>query len=117
MKKHGLALAIALTAFAGLASAGQAPEAKVLTRAEFDGLLAHPAKLLIIDVRRPDEYAGGTFPVFLSVQIDDLEKQLAYIPKDRNVVTVSNHKGRSGRAAAILLAHGYKVLGTIGAQT
>jgi rhodanese-related sulfurtransferase len=89
-----------------------------LSRAEFEALLEHPDKLLIIDVRRPDELTKiGGFPVFLSVQIKDLPERLAWIPKDRTVVTVSNHAARSGRAADLLASKGFKVAGTVGAQT
>jgi rhodanese-related sulfurtransferase len=93
-------------------------QAHELTRAEFEELLAHPANLLIVDVRRPDELTKiGGFPVYLSVQIKDLEHRLDWIPKDRTIVTVSNHAARSGRAAALLKSQGYKVAGTVGAQT
>jgi rhodanese-related sulfurtransferase len=93
-------------------------QAHELTRAEFEKLLAHPAHLLIIDVRRPDELTKiGGFPVYLSVQIKDLENRLDWIPKDRTIVTVSNHAARSGRAADLLKSKGYKVAGTVGAQT
>src|SRR5689334_25358328 len=83
-------------------------QAKELSRAEFEGLLAHPEKLLIVDVRRPDELTRiGGFPVYLSVQIKELENSLAWIPKDRTIVTVSNHAARSGRAADFLTSKGY----------
>lgn len=92
--------------------------AKELSRAEFEALLAKPNELLIIDVRRPDELTKiGGFPVYLSVQIKDLENNLAFIPKDRTIVTVSNHAARSGRAADLLASKGYRVAGTVGAQT
>jgi hypothetical protein len=40
----------------------------VLTRAQFDALLAKPDQLLILDVRRPDEVKDiGGFPVYLSI--------------------------------------------------
>lgn len=92
-------------------------KAHVLSRAEFDALLAKPEGVLIIDVRRPDELQTiGGFPVYLSVQFADLEKSLAFIPKDRTIVTVSNHAGRSGRAADLLADRGFKVAGTIGVQ-
>jgi rhodanese-related sulfurtransferase len=97
-----------------------APKAKAheLSRAEFEKLLASPSRLLIIDVRRPDELTKiGGFPVYLSVQIKDLENRLEWIPRDRTIVTVSNHAARSGRAADLLAAKGYKVAGTVGAQT
>ena len=92
--------------------------AKELSRAEFEALLATPEQLLIIDVRRPDELTKiGGFPVFLSVQVKELENNLAFIPKDRTIVTVSNHAARSGRAADLLASKGYRVAGTLGAQT
>ena len=76
-------------------------------------MLTKPNELLIIDLRRPDELTRiGGFPVYLSIQIKDLEQQLAWIPKDRTIVTVSNHAARSGRAADLLTAKGFKVAGT-----
>lgn len=119
---------IALTLFASLAlaqsngapaKAGGKDEAKtvVLTRAQFDQLLAKPEKLVIVDVRRPDEVTAiGGFPVYLSIQLEDLEKHLAWIPKDRQVVAVSNHAGRAGRAADLLASRGFNVVGRIGVQ-
>ena len=95
-----------------------APAAHVLSRAEFDALLAHPEHLLIVDVRRPDELASiGGFGVYLSVQPADIEKNLALIPRDRTIVTVSNHAARAGRVAQTLTAHGFHVAGAIGAET
>jgi rhodanese-related sulfurtransferase len=88
-----------------------------LNRAQFDELLAKPEQLTIIDVRRPDELTTkGGFPVYLSIQSTEIEKSLAYIPKDRNVVTVSNHAGRAGAAADLLASKGFKVVGAVGAQ-
>lgn len=88
-----------------------------LTRAEFDKLFAQPDRLLVIDVRRPDELSTiGGFPVYLSIQVADIEKSLAWIPRDRTIVTVSNHANRSGRVADLLTSRGFKVAGTIGVQ-
>jgi rhodanese-related sulfurtransferase len=95
----------------------QVSHAKVLTRVELDQLLAKPGRVLIVDVRRPDEITSvGGFPVFLSVQIEDLEKSLAWIPKDRPIVAVSNHAHRAARAADILAKAGFKVAGAAGAE-
>jgi rhodanese-related sulfurtransferase len=102
------------------AKANKAPasQAKVLTVAEFDNLISKPDQVLIIDVRRPDEVTAiGGFPAYLSIQTADLEKSLAWIPKDRTIITVSNHAARGGRAADILTKSGFRVAGTIGAQT
>jgi len=93
-------------------------KAKTLTRAELDQLLSTPEKVLLIDVRRPDEIStNGGFPVYLSIQIADLEKHLDAIPRDRVIVTVSNHAARGGRAADLLAAHGFNVAGAVGAET
>lgn len=100
-------------------NAAKAPafKAHVLNRSELDALLAKPDDVLLIDVRRPDELAKiGGFPVYLSIQLADLEKSVAWIPKDRTIVTISNHAGRGGRAADFLADHGFKVAGTAGAQ-
>lgn len=89
----------------------------LLNRAQVDALLAKPSQIVIIDLRRPDEHQSiGTFPVYLSIQAADLEKNLAYIPRDRQVLTVSNHSGRSGKAADLLASKGFKVAGAVGAQ-
>jgi rhodanese-related sulfurtransferase len=107
--------------FAQAGNPGQAKkkgsEAKVLTRAEIDDLLSKPDQVLIIDVRRPDEVtSNGGFPVYFSVQLGDLERSLAFIPKDRTIIAVSNHAARGGRAADILAKAGFKVAGAAGAE-
>jgi len=103
-------------------AAGQAaPAYKYLTpqlhRAAIDALLADPSHVLFVDLRRPDEVSAiGTFPVYLSVQIKDLERDLAFIPKERPIVTVSNHAGRAGQAGDLLTKKGFNVIGAVGSQ-
>ena len=93
-------------------------QAKVLTRAEFDQYLAKPDQVLLIDVRRPDEVTSvGGFPAYFSIQIGDLERSVVWIPRERTIITISNHASRGGRAADVLTKNGFKVAGTIGAQT
>ena len=86
-----------------------------LSRNDVDKLLGNPKKLLIIDVRRPDELSkNGSFPVYLGVQLKDLPEALAYIPKDRVILTVSNRAHRAGDAGDLLTSKGYKVAGAVG---
>jgi rhodanese-related sulfurtransferase len=88
---------------------------KRLSREQLDKLLGHPEKLLILDVRRPDELTRlGGFPIYLSVQLKNLPESLEYIPKDRQIVTVSNRAHRAGDAGDLLLSKGYKVAGAAG---
>ncbi|MGY3581691.1 rhodanese-related sulfurtransferase [Bradyrhizobium sp. USDA 4341] len=103
---------------------GNAPTAQVynyktpqLHRAAVDALLAEPSKVLFVDLRRPDEISKiGSFPVYLNVQIGDLEKDLAFVPKDRKIVTVSNHAARAGKAGDVLTEKGFNVVGAVGSQ-
>jgi rhodanese-related sulfurtransferase len=122
MKKLILTMLVAATFALGQADNGgkqaaRKSQAKVLTRAEIDDLLSKPDQVLIVDVRRPDEVTAiGGFPVYLSIQIGDLEKSLPFIPKDRTIIALSNHAARGGRAADILTKAGFKVAGAAGAE-
>jgi len=90
---------------------------KRLDRAAVDALLARPQKLVVIDVRRPDELtAKGSFPVYLNIQAKQLESALPYIPKDRVILTVSNHAHRAGDAGDLLTNKGFKVAGATGSE-
>ena len=119
-----LAPAFAQNAPAPAAQGQQGQQAQVynhkvpqLHRAEIDALLADPSKVLFVDLRRPDEISKiGTFPVYLNVQVDEVERHLASIPRDRQIVTVSNHAGRAGIAGDLLKDKGYNVVGAVGSQ-
>lgn len=98
-------------------SAKYQAKSQKLTRAQIDKLLTQPEQLVLIDLRRPDELTAiGGFPVYLSIQLADLEKSLAFIPKDRTIVTVSNHAGRALRGADLLAEKGFNVAGAAGVQ-
>ncbi|SFU83019.1 rhodanese-like domain-containing protein [Pseudoduganella namucuonensis] len=118
--KTALTLVLALSATAAFAQQAAQPwkyKTKQLERAEVDALLAKPEKLLVIDVRRPDELtAKGSFPVYLNVQAKEVENQLAFIPKDRAILTVSNHAHRAGAVGDLLTSKGYKVAGATGSE-
>lgn len=99
-------------------AAAQAPSiSPKLNRNQLDGLLAYPDQVLIIDVRRPDEITAiGGFATYLSIQLKDLEAGTVFIPRDRTLITVSNHAGRALKAADQLLGKGFKVAGAVGVQ-
>lgn len=120
-----LATLLGATSFVHAQTAASAPAAPAvwkyktqrLKAAEVDALLAQPDKLLVLDLRRPDELIRyGSFPVFLNIQNRDLEKHLAYLPKDRAILTVSNHAQRAGSAGDILTAKGFTVVGATGSE-
>jgi rhodanese-related sulfurtransferase len=134
-----IALALAASAFAVAAQTATpaAPAAsgayvaptwkykiKELSYQQIDALLAQPEKLVVLDVRRPDELIQyGSFPAFLNIQNSqlndknpDLKKFLAYLPKDRAILTVSNHAQRAGAVGDFLVSLGYNVVGAAGSE-
>ncbi|MES2303146.1 MAG: SMP-30/gluconolactonase/LRE family protein [Pseudomonadota bacterium] len=120
-----LALSVSLVALLpaqpALAQAAPAPVAQSATpkldKAKIDALLATPDKVVFIDVRRADEISQlGGLPVFLNIQISELDRFLPYIPRDRQIVTISNHAGRAQKAAGLLVAKGFNVVGAAGAE-
>ena len=124
MKKLILAFGVFFAFFASLALAqsnSSKPAVKYktpeLTVAQIDQWLAKPDQVLVIDIRRPDELISfGSFPVFLNIQYADLEKYISYIPKDRSIITVSNHAGRAFAAGDLLSDKGFKVIGAAGSE-
>jgi len=107
---------------AGAATAAAAPQpwiykTKQLDRAEVDALLAKPEKVVVLDVRRPDELpVKGAFPAYLNIQVAEVETNLGYIPKDRAIVTVSNRAHRAGAVGDLLTSKGFTVAGATGSQ-
>jgi gluconolactonase len=93
MTALAMALAAALPVSAGLAQEAATPAqtlaAPKLNKAQIDALLTTPDKVVFIDVRRADEISEiGSLPVILNIQITELDRFLAYIPRDRQVVTI-----------------------------
>lgn len=90
---------------------------KQLNRAQIDALVGNAKKLLVVDLRRPDELVKyGSFAVYLNVQLQDLPEALDYIPKERTIITVSNRAHRAGVAGDLLASKGYKVAGAVGSE-
>jgi gluconolactonase len=99
------------------ATAAAESDVPVLNREQLDQLLATLEQVIFIDVRRADEVAAiGGLPVFLNIQASELDRFLSSIPRDRAVVTLSNHARRAARAAAYLREQGYTVAGAVGVQ-
>lgn len=88
-----------------------------LNRAAFDSLASRPEQLLVLDIRRPDELTKfGGFPVYLSIQTSDVQNRLAFIPRDRVIVVVSNRAHRAGAIGDLLTGFGFHVVGAIGVR-
>ena len=71
--------------------------------------LAQGAKLLVIDVRTPKEYAAGHIPEAVNIPLDELHSKIESmrLPKDTRIVTTCDRGGRSSRAVLELEKWGY----------
>ena len=67
------------------------------------------ADVVLIDVRQPEEYTGelGHIPGSQLLPLGQIEEQLNTLPKDKTIVFVCRSGGRSARAGAYALEHGY----------
>jgi rhodanese-related sulfurtransferase len=72
--------------------------------------LGQGQKVLVIDVRSPEEFATGHIPGATNIPIEELSRRIAEmkVPKDTTIVTMCEHGGRSSRAALELQKLGYK---------
>lgn len=73
--------------------------------------LGKNAKILVIDVRSPQEFATGHIPGAVNIPVEDLAKKLAEmkVTKDTTLVTMCEHGGRSSRATVELQKLGYAI--------
>jgi rhodanese-related sulfurtransferase len=61
----------------------------------------------IIDVRTPAEFRGGHIKGSLNFPLNDLQKSMRKIPKDKPVITCCRSGARSESAKRMLLSNGY----------
>lgn len=66
-------------------------------------------EVVIVDVRRPDEYTGelGHIAGSQLMVLDTLPERLHELPKDKTVVFVCRSGARSGRATAFAKSEGF----------
>ncbi len=103
-KLHGTAGA---PAGAAATAAAPAPSAKLVagkekgtvTVASFEQVWKQaPASVMLVDVRDPKEFAAGTIKGAVNIPMNELEKKLPTLPKDKPVVFVCGTGARSGEA-------------------
>jgi len=72
---------------------------------DYESVMTESAQL--IDVRQPDEVAGGTLPGAVNIPLDQLEDRVGEVDPDRRVVLLCRSGNRSGTAAQFLASQGY----------
>lgn len=61
----------------------------------------------LIDVREPDEVAGGSLPGAVNIPLGDLPGRIGELDPSRRVVLLCRSGGRSGQAAEFLAGSGF----------
>jgi len=97
-------LLVFLMAFWGLAQGFT-----VVTVDDLNRALADP-KTFVIDVRTPQEYAGGHVPGAVNWPLQEIESWWSKVPKDRVVYIKCNTQNRSRVAVQYLMSKGYNDL-------
>ncbi len=71
---------------------------------------------VILDVRTPDEYAGGHLDTAINIDVmgDDFEQAIAALPKDEAIQVYCQAGVRAGRAAKILETAGFGPVENLG---
>lgn len=70
-----------------------------VTAASFEAAWkADPASIVLVDVRDPKEYAAGTIKGALNMPMNQLEKNLSTLPKDKPIVFICGTGARAGEA-------------------
>lgn len=108
------ALILSASVFSACQSAAQTEPAKSES-AEIKQISVTQAKPLVenpnvqfIDVRTVEEYAGGHAPKAVNYPLDDIEKSLAKLDKEKPVYLICETGRRSQKAAEILQKNDFK---------
>jgi len=79
-------------------------------------LVAAGARLL--DVRSPEEYAGGHLPGAVNIPVQELDRRMAEVgPRDGEVILYCRSGSRSARATEMLRRHGFSKVHNLGPMT
>ena len=61
----------------------------------------------MVDARTPDEFASGHFPGAVNIPLEDMQKRMKDIPKDKFVVVHCKTGGRGEIGYRLLKENGY----------
>ena len=106
INKIRLLLVVLLVAM--LAGCGQSPAGAGVDISVDEALrLWQNKEAIIIDVRTPGEYRDGHIPGVVNIPLDELEKRIGEIPKDKKVVLICRTGSRSAQGTRLLRSKGF----------
>jgi sulfur-carrier protein adenylyltransferase/sulfurtransferase len=84
-----------------------APEVPVVLA---ETLAGRESEVFLLDVREPDEHEEAAIPGSVLIPLGSLQRRMAEVPKDRQVVVYCAIGGRSARATHFLRGHGVEAV-------
>jgi len=81
---------------------------KPLSVKDAQALIAKTPNLYILDVRTPDEYKQARMKNSVLIPVNDLERRVNEVPKNRPVLVICAVGARSKPASDFLVSKGYK---------
>lgn len=69
--------------------------------------LIEDKKVVVLDVRTPEEFEGGHIPNALLIPLQELEGRLTELKKDESYLVVCRSGNRSAQASEILINNGF----------
>lgn len=114
MRRMAMGLALMLV-WGSLSAAQHAPvetAAPVTSAQDLQRALGKTARVFVIDVRSPQEFATGHILGAVNIPLGELAQKFTAmkVAKDTTVVTMCEHGGRSSRAVLELQKMGYKTV-------
>jgi rhodanese-related sulfurtransferase len=109
--KIALAVArtLAVVILLGLGAAiSQAASAKNITSTQARDLLARDKKVVLVDVRTPEEYRQARLRGALLIPMGELERRMKELPRDRPLLIYCSVGARSLSAASFLAERGFQ---------
>jgi rhodanese-related sulfurtransferase len=94
---------------ATLACGGSAPKAADISAQDVLAFAGRADAPLVLDVRSPEEFAGGHVPGARNVEYDQVAAQLGELGSPREVVVYCERGGRAAKAADVLTTAGFDV--------
>ncbi len=75
--------------------------------AELKNELDAKKKILVIDVRQPEEFNFAHLEASINIPLPEFQSRVNEISKDKEIITVCHHGNRSMQAAVMLHSLGY----------
>ena len=103
MKKIGIIATLVLALSATVLAAGY----RDIRAAEAKGLLAAKKNAFLLDVRTPAEFRQGRLQGAVLIPVNEVERRIGEIPRNRPIVVYCAVGSRSGVVAGFLSRKGY----------